>query len=176
MSRVAIRYAKALLEAAHEKGLATQVGADMLQIAAGLEESRELRHVLGGPTTSSEVKRDILLEVFPGVSAETKGFFRLLMENKRFGILGLIIEEYARQLEEMNGIERAQVTTATAMDKETEARVMSKILEFTNKKIVIENIVDPALIGGFILRVGDRQYNASVASRLEALKREFSHA
>jgi F-type H+-transporting ATPase subunit delta len=75
----------------------------------------------------------------------------------------------------MNGMEKAIVTTAIPMDKDLEAKVMSKILTFSNKKILIENIVDPAIIGGFILRIGDQQYNASVANRLQVLKRELSN-
>jgi F-type H+-transporting ATPase subunit delta len=75
----------------------------------------------------------------------------------------------------MNGVEKATVTTAIPMDAELESKVMAKILEFSNKKIVIENIVDPAIIGGFVLRIGDKQYNASVADKLLNLKREMSN-
>jgi F-type H+-transporting ATPase subunit delta len=53
--------------------------------------------------------------------------------------------------------------------------VLEKIASFSNKNITIQNIVDPAIIGGFILRMGDKQYNASVSSRLQNLKREFSN-
>jgi len=61
------------------------------------------------------------------------------------------------------------------LDEEMKAKVLSKILTFSNKKVNIENIVDPAIIGGFILRIGDQQYNASVANRLQVLKRELSN-
>jgi F-type H+-transporting ATPase subunit delta len=56
-----------------------------------------------------------------------------------------------------------------------EAKVLAKIATFSNKKITIQNIVDPSIIGGFILRIGDNQYNASVANRLQTLKRELSN-
>ncbi|MNE52672.1 ATP synthase subunit delta [compost metagenome] len=56
-----------------------------------------------------------------------------------------------------------------------EAKVSEKIREFSSKKITIENIVDPSIIGGFIIRIGDKQYNASIANRLQVLKREFSN-
>lgn len=61
------------------------------------------------------------------------------------------------------------------MTSELETKVLAKIASFSNKKITIENIVDPAIIGGFILRMGDKQYNASVANSLQNLKREFSN-
>jgi F-type H+-transporting ATPase subunit delta len=61
------------------------------------------------------------------------------------------------------------------MDAGLETKVLAKIATFSNKKITIENIVDPTIIGGFILRIGDKQYNASVANRLQVLKRELSN-
>jgi F-type H+-transporting ATPase subunit delta len=69
----------------------------------------------------------------------------------------------------------AKVTTAFPITAELEAKVLSKIKEFSSKKITLINTVDPAIIGGFILRMGDQQYNASVANRLQQLKREFSN-
>lgn len=174
MSRAAIRYAKAILEAAHDKGVATEVNNDMSGIVAAVKESTELKAFLMSPTTTSEMKESVLLEVFSGANGVTKGFFKLLLENKRFEILDDIAAEFNRMFEEMNGVQIATVTTAIPMDKDLEGKVMSKILEFSNKKIAIENIVDPAIIGGFILRIGDQQYNASVANKLQDLKRTLN--
>jgi F-type H+-transporting ATPase subunit delta len=175
MSRAAIRYAKAILDAAHDKGVATEVNNDMLSIASTIGENAELTAFIQSPTTTVEMKQNALLEIFPEISDVTKSLFRLLFENKRFEILGAIASEYNNQFEEMNGVEKATVTTAIQMDAEMEAKVLAKILTFTNKKVVIENIVDPAIIGGFVLRIGDQQYNASVANRLNVLKRELSN-
>lgn len=61
------------------------------------------------------------------------------------------------------------------MDAALEAKVLAKIATLSDKKITIENIVDPSIIGGFVLRIGDNQYNASVANRLQVLKRELSN-
>ena len=75
----------------------------------------------------------------------------------------------------MNGVEVAKVTTAFPMDSTLEAKVLAKIATFSDKKVTIENTVDASIIGGFILRIGDKQYNASVANRLQVLKRELSN-
>ena len=99
----------------------------------------------------------------------------MLFENKRFEILGAIAVEYGKLSDLANGKELAQVTTAFPMDAALEAQVLEKIATFSDKKITIENIVDPAIIGGFILRIGDKEYNASVANRLQVLKRELSN-
>lgn len=175
MSRAAIRYAKAILDMAHSGGVASDVNNDMSHIAENIASNAELAAFIDSPTTTVEVKEKALLEIFDAAGNMTKGLFRLLRENKRFEILGAIASEYNKQYEVMNGVEVATVTTAIEMDKDLESRVMSKILEFSNKKIAIENIVDPAIIGGFILRIGDKQYNASVANRLQVLKREFTN-
>jgi F-type H+-transporting ATPase subunit delta len=175
MSRAAIRYAKAILDTAHDKGVATEVNNDMLLIASTIGENAELTAFIQSPTTTTEVKQSALLEIFPGIHEVTKSLFRLLFDNKRFEILGAIASEYNKLFEEMNGVETATVTTAIPMDADMEAKVLSKILTFSNKKVVIENIVDPSIIGGFVLRIGDQQYNASVANRLNVLKRELSN-
>jgi F-type H+-transporting ATPase subunit delta len=175
MSRAAIRYAKAILDAAHDKGVATEVNNDMLSIASTIGGNAELTAFIQSPTTTVEMKQNALLEIFSEISDVTKSLFRLLFENKRFEILDAIASEYNNLFEEMNGVEKATVTTAIPMDAEMEAKVLAKILTFTNKKVVIENIVDPTIIGGFVLRIGDQQYNASVANRLNVLKRELSN-
>jgi F-type H+-transporting ATPase subunit delta len=72
-------------------------------------------------------------------------------------------------------VDTAVVTTAFPMDASLEKLVLEKVATFSNKTITLENIVDPTIIGGFILRIGDKQYNASVTNRLQQLKREFSN-
>ncbi|RZJ71999.1 ATP synthase F1 subunit delta [Flavobacterium sp.] len=175
MSRAAIRYAKAILDMAHSSGVASEVNNDMLHIAENIGANAELKEFVEAAIISNEVKEKAVTEVFDSAQNITKGLFRLLKENKRFEILEAIAIEYSRLFEDMNGVEVATVTTAVELDKDMEARVLSKALEFTNKKLVIENIVDPEIIGGFILRVGDKQYNASVANRLKVLKRELAN-
>ena len=174
-TRAAIRYAKAILDIAHSKGVATEVSNDMATIASTINGNTELSTFISNPTTKVEAKNSALSEIFSDVNGTTKGLFQLLHENKRFEILSSIATEYNKLFEEMNGMEKAIVTTAIPMDKDLEAKVLTKILTFSNKKVIIENRVDPAIIGGFILRIGDQQYNASVANRLQVLKRELSN-
>ena len=174
-TRAAIRYAKAILDLANSKGVAEAVNNDMKLIASTIESNLELSTFIQNPTTKVEVKESALLEVFASVNGVTKGLFHLLFENKRFEILEGIAIEYKRLFDESNGVEVAKVTTAIPMDAALEAKVLAKVSTLSDKKITIENIVDPAIIGGFILRIGDQQYNASVANRLQVLKRELSN-
>ena len=174
-TRAAIRYAKAILDLANSKGVAEAVNNDMKSIASAIETNTELSTFIQNPTTKVEVKESALLEVFADVNGVTKGLFHLLFENKRFEILEAIALEYSKVFDEGNGIEVAKVTTAIPMDAALEAKVLAKVATLSDKKITIENIVDPTIIGGFILKIGDQQYNASVANRLQVLKRELSN-
>ena len=174
-TRAAIRYSKAILDLANSKGVAEVVSNDMKTIAATINGNLELTTFIQNPTIKVEVKEKALLEVFAESNSVTKGLFHLLFENKRFEILGAIAVEYGKLSDLANGKELAQVTTAFPMDVALEAQVLAKIATLSDKKITLENIVDPAIIGGFILRIGDKQYNASVYNRLQVLKREFSN-
>jgi F-type H+-transporting ATPase subunit delta len=174
-SRAAIRYAKAILEMAQASGTAGQVSGDMILIASTIKDNKELRDFIDNPTIKGEVKESALKEVFAGTQNITLGLFQLLRENKRFDIAGQIATQYNAQFDVLNGIEVATVTTAIPLTAELETKVLDKIKEFSDKKITIKNIVDPAIIGGFIIRIGDKQFNASVAGRLQTLKRELSN-
>jgi F-type H+-transporting ATPase subunit delta len=175
-TRAAIRYAKAILDIADSKSVANEVSNDMSLIASTIKINAELSAFILKPTITVEVKESALLEVFASVNAVTKSLFHLLSENKRFEILDSIAIEYNKLFDIQNGVEVAKVTTAIPMDEALEAKVSAKIASISSsKKITIENTVDPSIIGGFILRIGDKQYNASIADRLQVLKRELSN-
>ncbi|MBP6099398.1 MAG: ATP synthase F1 subunit delta [Flavobacterium sp.] len=175
MSRAAIRYAKAILEFATDANKAAAVNEDMKSIGTTINSNQELSDFLSNPIIKQEVKNAALKEVFSSVQPETNKLFDLLLENKRFEILSAISSEYSTLFDANNGVQSATVTTAIEMTPELEQQVLAKIATFSSKKITIENTVDPSIIGGFILRIGDMQYNASVANKLQELKREFSN-
>jgi len=175
MSRAAIRYAKAILDIAQTSGKAEAVNNDMKSIVTAVAESTELKDFLSNPVIKMDVKKSAISEIFSNVQAETQSLFNLLFENKRYEILESIAVQYTKLYDVSNGVEVAKVTTAFPITAELETKVLAKIAEFSKNKITIENIVDPSIIGGFILRVGDQQYNASVAGKLSELKREFAN-
>ncbi len=174
-SRAAVRYAKAILEMAQASGSAEQVNNDMALIAATIKENAELHTFLNSPDIKGEAKEAALKEIFGSTGNITQGLFRLMLENKRFEILDQVAVQYKLQYDVAQGVEEAVVTTAFPITPDLESKVLDKIKEFSDKKITLKNIVDPAIIGGFILRIGDRQFNASVANRLLTLKRELSN-
>ncbi|MCW2118009.1 ATP synthase F1 subunit delta [Flavobacterium sp. 7A] len=174
-TRAANRYAKAILDLATSRGIANTVNQDMQTIATTVGGNLELSTFIQNPTINVQAKESALLEIFTSSNGVTKGLFHLLFENKRFEILETIAQQYSVLYDESIGVEVAQVTTAFPMDASLEAKVLAKIATLSNKKITIKTNVDPSIIGGFILRIGDQQYNASVANRLQVLKRELSN-
>lgn len=174
-NRAAVRYAKAILEISESKGNSSTVNNDMKTIGETVAHNQELKDFLSSPIIKGEVKKAALLEIFANVQSETKSLFQLLQVNRRFELLGNIASQFNKQYDVANNFEIAVVTTAFPITPELESKVLEKTATFSNKKITIQNVVDPSIIGGFILRIGDQQYNASVANKLQELKREFAN-
>ena len=174
-TRAAIRYAKAILDIASENKSLDAVNQDMILIGSTIRSNKELNDLVVNPTVSVLDKNQALQEIFKQSNPITQQLFRLLADNNRFGILEAITEQYNMLFNEVNGIELAQVTTAFPMTPELEKKVLAKITAFSNKKVIITNVVDESIIGGFILRIKDQQYNASIAQKLHKLSRELSN-
>jgi len=173
-TRAAIRYAKAVLSLASDQNAAEAVNNDMKLIATTIEENAELSQVLKSAVVKSEVKKAALTQIFPNTNSISSEVFNLLMSNKRIDILGDVASTYNQLFDELNGKQKAQVSTAFPMTNDLEIKVLAKVKELTSKAVELENIVDESILGGFILRVGDKQYDASVSNKLNKLKREFT--
>ena len=173
-ARAAIRYAKAMLSLATDQKKADAVNNDMKLMANTISENMALSEMLNNTIVKADDKKAVLLAVFPKLNKISVDLFDLLITNKRVYILKDIAKQYSLLFDKVNGKETATVTTATPMTKELEAKVLTKVKELTKKEIVLDNIVDESILGGFILRVGDQQYNASVSNKLNKLKREFT--
>lgn len=175
MSRAAIRYARAIIDIATESNNTAAVNNDMKTIVSAIKESEELKDFLSNPIVKGEVKMSALSEIFPSLQTETKGLFQLLLANKRFEILSAIATQFNNLFDIASGVEKAIVTTAVPLTAELEVLVINKLKEFSSNTISITNVVDASIIGGFVLRIGDKQYNASIANKLQQLKREFTY-
>ncbi len=174
-SKAAVRYAKAVLSLANETNVAQVVFEDMQSVAATLQGSKELRSVLQSPVIKAEDKKAALHSIFSNQSESTANLINVLSDNKRIPYLGDVASSYIHLYNEAKGVKAAQVTTAVPLTSEIENQVLVKVKELTgSSSVTLENIVDESIIGGFILRVGDLQYNASIANNLNKLKRKFT--
>ncbi|MDG1269980.1 MAG: ATP synthase F1 subunit delta [Ulvibacter sp.] len=174
-TRAAIRYAKAVLDQANHAKISEVVFGDMNSIQETLAGSKELRVVLQSPVVKAEDKKQALIQIFEKNSDVTKGLIQILTSNKRINLLGGVALAYVDLYNNSKGVKVATVITAVAITPEIEANVLSKVKQMTgSENVTINNTIDESIIGGFILRVGDLQYNASIANQLGNLKREFS--
>ena len=174
-ARAAIRYAKAILGFAQDQKSAEKVNDDMKLIAKTVAENKELLALLKSPVIKSEIKKDTLKKIFSGISPTSEGLINILTDNKRINILGDVAEKYIILFDQLKGKETAVVTTAVPLSGELEKKVLAKIKDLTSNDVTIENKIDESIIGGFILRVGDLQYDSSIASKLSNIKRELSN-
>ncbi|WP_299527886.1 ATP synthase F1 subunit delta [uncultured Lutibacter sp.] len=173
-SRAAVRYAKAILSFALEQNKEVQVNEDMLFIANTIEESKDLQLLLSSPIIKSQLKKVAIKEVFSSkITSLSIGLLDLLIDNKRLSILNDVAKKYTVLFDKLKGIEVAIVTTAVPLTEALNKQVLAKVKEITGKESTIENNVNPDIIGGFILRIGDVQYDASIANKLQGLKRQF---
>ena len=173
-ARPALRYARAILNLAKESGLETEVNADMQFINATISESHDLQTMLKSPVIKAADKKKVLDAIFKDkVNAVSLGLFNLLEENKRMVMLEPIAAQYTIIYDYLKNMNVAKVTTAVALTKDMEQKVLDKVVELTGNKTSLENIIDPSILGGFILRVGDMQYDASISNNLNELRREF---
>ena len=174
-SRVATRYAKALLATAQEQQAVDQVADDMESVYTTLENSQELKAVLASPVISAELKGDTLKAIFGKVSPVVKTFLALVAENNRANYLDGVALTYKQLYQELQGKQEAEVTTAVPLTPALEKVVMEKIKTLTDKKVELVSTVDQDIIGGFILRMGDQQFDASVANQLQSLEHKLSN-
>ncbi|NQY04690.1 MAG: ATP synthase F1 subunit delta [Flavobacteriaceae bacterium] len=172
-TRAAVRYAKAILSLAQEQNVANEVNGDMKIIRKTIADNKELQAFLQSPVIKSDIKKASLKEIFSTVNSATTGLIDVLIDNKRVGLLEATAEKYMIQYDLVMGKQVAKVTTAIPLTKELESKILAKVKELTGNEATIENTVDESILGGFILRVGDLQYNASVAQKLQNLKREL---
>jgi F-type H+-transporting ATPase subunit delta len=176
-ARAAIRYAKAILNLAKDSKEESLVNDDMLFINNTISENDEFEVMLRSPIVKASDKIKVLNALFDGkVNNITLGLFHLLQDNKRIAMLKSIAKQYAIIYDFDKHMQVAKVTTAVALTSAIEKQVLAKIVALTGKKANLENVINPDILGGFILRVGDVQYDASISNYLNELKKEFDNS
>jgi F-type H+-transporting ATPase subunit delta len=175
-SRAASRYVKSLLGLAVEKNVLDAVHRDMLLFSQAIKGSRQLEVLLLSPVIRHDKKLVILKKIFSGkVNALTLSFFEIITRKNREPILVDIARQFHNVYNEFMGIGKAEVVTTVPLSAELRAEFEKLVKHYDGKKQVeLVEKVDPSLIGGFILNVGDRQVDASIRTKLKTLKRKFS--
>ena len=169
-TRAALRYAKAMLSFAQESKAADVVAKDMHALISLLHEKKEVQRVLENPILPVAEKKAVLKELFPQASPETLKLFSLLAVKNRLSILAATGEQYVQLYAQTQGEVTAIVTTAVGLTPSLKQLVLEKAKGLTKENVQLENKINPEIIGGFILKIGDLQYDASVSHQLKSIK------
>ncbi|WP_221393363.1 ATP synthase F1 subunit delta [Dyadobacter sp. NIV53] len=168
---VASRYAKSLIDLAKEKNVLEVVIEDMKLFKDTADKNRGLMLALKSPVVRHEKKLNILKALFQDrVDPVSYSIFTIITKKNRESILDAIADEFIKQYNEYKGILKATVITTTPLTEELRKQFNNIVATATGKRIELEEKIDPKLIGGYILRVNDRQIDASLRSRLNELK------
>lgn len=173
--RFASRYAKALIDLAKELNQMDAVFADMQDVKESIADSRDLKNFLQSPVVKPELKERALSEIFKGTSDLTKRFIALVIHHGREGELSDIAERYIIGYRTVKGIVQAVVTTAAPMDSAQRDAINNILRTAGATETSLEEVVDADAIGGIKVRVGDRQVDATIATALKDLDRQFQH-
>ena len=174
-TKSAIRYAKAILELSSESNSVEQVAADMERIIVAGNETADFQIFLNSPVIKTDKKIDILKVLFSEFTELTMSFVELITKNKREYLLTEIASSFVSLLKKQNGIVPVSVTSAVKLEKETLAQILNKLKAHVDGDFEVTEEVDPSLIGGFVVRMDDKQIDASIASQLNRMKIELAN-
>ena len=173
---VAYRYARSLMELAHERGELAAAHEDMALIGNTCTASRDLVVLLNSPVVKADKKEKVLDQLFAGkVGAITNSFIGILVRKGREALLPQVAAAFTVLYKQHKGIVTAEVISAVPLTDDARKRVQElAAARYPGKSIQLLEKVDPSLIGGVTIRIGDEQYDGSVSRKLNDLRREFS--
>jgi len=169
------RHAQAVFQIALEKDEVEKWRDELDTVAATLSDF-SLASVLESPKILLKDKIQLLNRCLPGLSQLTMNFVDLLVERKRLRILGDIVVYYGRMADAHKGLEHAEVTSAIPLHETEQESMAGRLALITAGKILLTSKVDPALIGGFVARIGDKLIDGRTRSKLGILKRSLHEA
>lgn len=175
-NKAASRYAKSLIDLSTEQNALEEIKNDIVLLDQVIDQNPELEAILKNPIVPLDKKSGILEQVFgDNIHAVTKIFLKLVINKGRSAILFGTAKAFIQQYNAIKGIVTAEVTSAIELTDANRAEIVALVKkEVGANEVVIKEKVNEKLIGGFILKVGDKQFDASIASGLNKLKKEFA--
>src|SRR5438093_2704161 len=167
-------YARALYDAARERGRLAEVREELADFVQAMQDVPELRAVLSNPQIDRRAKAAALESLLADGDELLRNFLRLLAEKGRIGELAEVQREFERLVAAAEGQLDVELTTAYDLSEEESSAIVDQIAKASGRRVRATRSVDPALIGGLVLQVGSRRVDASVRGRLERLRRELT--
>jgi F-type H+-transporting ATPase subunit delta len=174
MEELARVYARSLFEVAREHGQLGELREQLGQFVDALEEHSQLRIFFFSPYFSSAEKHDALGRLLSGADQHFHNFLALLIEKHRMPVIFRVRSEYERLWELENRILPVEITSAVQLDEQTAATVGERIGASTGRKVALATRVDPDILGGIVVRVGNSILDASIRNRLELLRKHVA--
>jgi ATP synthase F1 delta subunit len=176
MEEIAQVYARALFEAAKEHDVVDEVREQLGQFADALNENRQLTVFFFSPYFSSQEKKDGLERTVSGANELFLNFLEALVERHRMPVIFRIRERFESYWDEENRLLPVEVTSAIDLDQSIVDNIGKRIGEQTGRNVELSSAVDPDILGGIVLRVGNFILDASIRSRLEQLRKQVAQA
>ncbi|MBT2570913.1 F0F1 ATP synthase subunit delta [Planococcus sp. ISL-110] len=174
MSQVAKRYALALFQVAQKHESSLDVEQDLREVKKVFKMTPELYNLIVSPKLSADKRKNLINEVFNGANPLVINTLQLMAERKRLDEVASLADEYVNLSNNAQGIEDAKVYSTRPLTEEERASISSVFAKKIGKQSLrIENIIDPSLIGGLRLQIGNRIYDSSVSTKLARLQRQL---
>ena len=173
-TKVASRYAKSLLEIALEQKNVDSVLGDMKFLLNASDGSKDFEMLVSSPIINASKKIEIFEKIFEQFETVSMDFIKLITNNGREEFLIQIARSFDAQVKEYKGIVPITITSATSLDAATKAKIVAKVQETVKGELEIEEKIDASLIGGFVVRMGDMQIDASIANQFNNLKQRLT--
>jgi F-type H+-transporting ATPase subunit delta len=172
--RVASRYAKSLIDLSKEQGSLDVVYKDMKDFLDTLKRNTQIEVLLKSPVITGDNKMAVLKKIFEkAYHKNTMALFDIVVRKNRAMFLHAIAQGFIEQYNTLNNIMKASVKTAYAIDDKLREEVKQFIEKYSGKKVELQTIVDPQLIGGLVIQMGDKLFDASIAGKLSKAKKEL---
>jgi F-type H+-transporting ATPase subunit delta len=176
VEEIAEVYARSLFEVAKERDSLDEIREQLGQFADALGDQRELAVFFFSPYFSSEEKKDGLNRMLDGADPNFMNFLEALIERHRMPVIFRIRARYDAQWEDENQLLPVEVTSAIDLDESTVRSIGDRIGEQTGRKVELSSRVDPEILGGIVLRVGNFILDASIRNRLNQLRKQVAQA
>jgi F-type H+-transporting ATPase subunit delta len=176
VEEIATVYARSLFEAAEDQDKLDEIREQLGQFADALNENRGLQVFFFSPYFSTEEKKEGLRKAIDGAEPIFLNFLELLLENHRMPAIFRIRRNYDRLWKDHNRLLPVEVTAAVELDEETVRQIGDRIAEQTGRKVELSSKVEPDILGGIVVRVGNQVLDASIRNRLETLRKQVVRA
>jgi len=176
MEEIAAVYARSLFQVAKEQDKLDAVREQIGEFADALDESRELQVFFFSPYFSTAEKQDGLDRAVTGADEIVVNFLKLLIENHRMPVIFRLRRAFEEFWQDENQLLPVTVTSAVELDQATVQQIGDRIAEQTGRRVDLSATVDPEILGGMVVRVGNSVLDASIRNRLEQLRKQVARA